>query len=282
MLELKNVTKQYDDFGLDISLSVKAGYITGLIGPNGAGKSTAFKLALGLVHPDSGEALLLGTNPARLTAAQKENLGVAINDACFSSWLNLMDISLILQNLYHNFDRSAFLHQCTRYKLPIKKKLKDLSTGMKAKIRVLIAMSHDAKLLILDEPTTGLDVLARTELLDSMRAYMEPGDRSILISSHISTDLEGLCDDLYLINNGRILLHEDTDVLLDNYGILKVTQAQYESLDKAYVLARKKEHYGYCCLTSEKNFYLENEKKITVQNSSIDDIISIIAGGEQL
>lgn len=282
MLELKNVTKQYDDFQLDISLSVNTGYITGLIGPNGAGKSTAFKLALGLIRPDSGQAQILGLNPAMLTAAQKEALGVVINDTCFSSWLNLMDISLILQNIYHHFDRSAFLNQCTHYKLPLKKKMKDFSTGMKAKARVLIAMSHDARLLILDEPTTGLDVLARTELLDAMRTYMEPGDRSILISSHISTDLEGLCDDLYLINGGKVLLHEETDVLLDNYGILKVTQEQYETLDKSYLLARKREHYGYCCLTGEKNYYLENQKELTIQNSSIDDVISIIAGGEQL
>ena len=122
--------------------------------------------------------------------------------------------------------------------------IKEFSTGMKAKLKVLVAMSHKASLLILDEPTVGLDVMARNELLDMMREYMEDGESSILISSHISSDLEGLCDDIYMIHNGRIIMHEETDRLLSDYGVIKVTEAQYEKLDKRFIIKRKREGYG--------------------------------------
>lgn len=125
----------------------------------------------------------------------------------------------------------------------------------------------------MDEPTAGLDVSAREELLDMLREYMEPGDRSILISSHIATDLEGFCDDIYLINDGKIVLHEDTDVLLGKYGVLKVTEEQYWKIDRKYIIAVRKEEYGYRCLTNEKQFYLENYPDIVVEKSGIDELI---------
>ena len=151
---------------------------------------------------------------------------------------------------------------------------------MKAKLKVLVAMSHQAKLLILDEPTAGLDVIARDELLDLMREYMESGERSILISSHISSDLEGLCDDIYMIHGGRIIMHEETDRLLGDYGVLKVTEAQYDKLDKRYILKRKKENFGYSCLTDEKQYYLDNYRGITVEKGNIDEVITMMIRGE--
>ena len=130
---------------------------------------------------------------------------------------------------------------------------------MKGKLKILAAISHRADFLFLDEPTAGLDVTARDELLDILREYMEEKEnRSILISSHISTDLEGLCDDLYMIQDGRIVLHEDTDVLLGDYALLKVTEEQYRTLEKRYLQKKMKQSYGYSCLTSQKQFYLEN------------------------
>ncbi len=153
---------------------------------------------------------------------------------------------------------------------------------MKAKLKVLIALSHDAKLLILDEPTAGLDVLAREEILDMLREYMIPGDRSILISSHISSDLEGLCDDLYLIDQGKIIMHEETDALLGEYGILKVTKEQYQALDKTFVMRRKKESFGYSLLTGQKQFYQENAPQITLEKGTIDEVIMLMIRGEAL
>ena len=153
---------------------------------------------------------------------------------------------------------------------------------MKAKLKLLIALSHSTDLLLLDEPTAGLDVVARDELLDMLREYMEEDEnRSILISSHISTDLEGICDDIYMIDGGKILLHEETDKLLDQYGLLKVKADQYEALDKAYILAHKKEEYGYSCLTNERQYYQENYPDITIEKGKIDDVIIMMKRGQQ-
>lgn len=154
---------------------------------------------------------------------------------------------------------------------------------MKAKIKILCALSHKADFLLLDEPTAGLDVLAREDLLNMLREYMEENEnRTILISSHISSDLEGLCDDLYMIHQGNIVFHEDTDILLGNYAVLKVTREQYIRLDQQYLLKRNKEAYGYSCLTDQKQFYLENYPGFAIENANIDEIITFMVRGETI
>lgn len=183
--------------------------------------------------------------------------------------------------MYRQFDSSFFIKQVQRFSLPMDKQIKGFSTGMKAKLKVLVAISHNAQLLILDEPTAGLDVIARDELLDMLREFLEEDDeRSILISSHISSDLESLCDDLYMIHDGKIILHEDTDILLSNYALLKVDDKQYEALDKSYILRVKKESYGYSCLTNERQYYLENYPNITIEAGSIDELITMMIRGK--
>ena len=281
MIKITNLQKNYKDFSLNVSLEVPAGTVTGLIGRNGAGKSTTIKAILGLIKTDGGEVEVLGKNPREFTFADKENLGVALSDSGFSMLLNLKEIIKILKKSYHSFDEKFFLEQCKEQGLPMDKDLKDFSTGMKAKLRVLVAISHNAKLLVLDEPTAGLDVLARNDLLDMLRNYLaQDSERSILISSHISSDLEGLCDDVYMINKGKILLHEDTDTILGQYGILKVSDEEYAKLDKQYLVATKKESYGYSCLTNEKQYYLDNYPNIVVENGNIDNMIVIMLGGK--
>lgn len=154
---------------------------------------------------------------------------------------------------------------------------------MKAKLKILAAVSHDAQLLILDEPTAGLDVIARDELLDLLREFMEQKeDRSILISSHISDDLESLCDDLYMIHGGKIILHEDTDLLLSDYAVLKAEEAQFRRLDRQYLLRWKKEPYGYSCLTNQKQYYLENYPDVAIEQGSIDRVITMMIRGEKI
>lgn len=151
---------------------------------------------------------------------------------------------------------------------------------MKAKLKILVAISHDTELLILDEPTSGLDVMARNEVLEMLREYMEKDDkRAILISSHISSDLENLCDDLYMIDNGKIIFHEDSDVLLSNYALLKVDDKQFNQLDKQYILRYKKEGFGYSCLTNQRQFYMENYPNIVIEKGNIDELIPIMIRG---
>ena len=159
---------------------------------------------------------------------------------------------------------------------------KEFSTGMKAKLKVLTATSFDARLLVLDEPTAGLDVIARDSILELLREYMETEGRSILISSHISSDLESLCDDIYMIDKGQIVLHENTDVLLDEYGLIKADEKQYELLDKQHILKVKKEQYGYSCLTDERAFYAENYPQLAIERGSVDKVITMMIKGEVL
>lgn len=282
MLKIEHLKKRYKNFSLDCSLNVMPGCVTGLIGQNGAGKSTTFKAVLGLISCDGGTVTVLGKDLKDFKAEDKENLGVALSDSGFSGYLTIKDIIPVLKNLYSNFDYSFFSEQVNRFQLPLDKKIKDFSTGMKAKLKVLVAVSHNAKLLILDEPTAGLDVVARDELLELLREFMERDEeRSILISSHISGDLESLCDDIYMIHDGKIILHEDTDVLLSDYALLKVDDEQYETLDKQSILRTKREAYGYSCLTNQKQFYLDNYPKIAIEKGTIDGVITMMIRGRE-
>ena len=276
MIRLDNVVKQYDKFRLDCSLQVPEGRVTGLIGRNGAGKSTAFKTMLGLIEIEGGTVEVFGKAAKNLTAKDREQIGVVLADSGFSGYLRIKDLMPVLDTLYTDFSREQFMAGCKQRELPINKKIKEFSTGMKRKLQILAALSHNARLLILDEPTAGLDVVARDELLNLLREYMETEGRSILISSHISSDLEGICDDVYLIENGRMLLHEDTDVLLNEYGLLKVTFEQFAMLDQRYLLRKKKEGFGYSCLTNKRQFYQDNFPSVVIERGDIDKVILML------
>jgi len=280
MLRLENVTKQYKDFTLNCSMELKPGTVTGLIGANGAGKSTTFKAILGLIHTDDGEITVFGKPVTELDAVDRSKMGVALADSGFGGYLSIKDLLPVLDNLYKEFDKEGFVKNCERFGLPLKKKIKEFSTGMKRKLHVITAISHNAKLLILDEPTAGMDVIARDEILGLLREYMEVEGRSVLISSHISSDLEGFCDDIYMIDQGKIVFHEDTDVLLDEYALLKVTEEQYAKLEKEYILRHKKENFGYSCLTNEKKFYQENYPEIAIEKGNIDELMMMMIRGE--
>ena len=282
MLKIENLQKNYKNYSLNCSMEIKPGYVTGLIGQNGAGKSTTFKAILGLISIDGGMVRVFDKDLKDFNVEDKEKIGIVLSDSGFSGYLTIKDIIPVLSNLYKCFDKEFFMDQIRKFKLPIDKKIKDFSTGMKVKLKVLIAISHNADLLILDEPTAGLDVLARDELLEMLREYMEKDERhSILISSHISSDLETLCDDFYMIDEGKIILHEDTDVLLSEYALLKVDEKQYASLDKEYIIRFKKESYGYSCLTNQKQYYIDNNPDIIIEKGNIDELITMMIKGNK-
>ena len=281
MVRLNNLQKEYKGFKLDITMDIPEGRVTGLIGRNGAGKTTTLKAILGLIEPTSGEIEVLGKKPRDFTAEDKKQIGTALSSSGFNLIFTVNDVIGILKGFYNDFDEEDFRNKCMQQELPFDKPIKDFSTGMRAKLRVLVAMSHSAKLLILDEPTAGLDVIARNDVLNLIRAYLEEdASRSVIISSHISSDLEGLCDDIYLIHDGKIVLHEDTDAILSNYAVLKVSDEDYEKLDKTYILSTKREHFGYVCFTNEKQFYVENYPGIVMENGNIDDLILMMTGGK--
>lgn len=281
MVAIENLVKRYDDFSLNVSLEIPDGTITGIIGKNGAGKSTTIKSILGLITPDAGSVKVFGKDADKLDNMDRQRMGVALSDSGFSGFLTVEDVIHILRKLYVDFDETGFREICKSQNLPLKKFIKEFSTGMKAKLRVLVAISHKADLLIMDEPTSGLDVEARIAILDMLRTYIaEDEKRSILITSHISSDLEGLCDDIYLIHNGGVLIHEETDRILGSYALLKMDDKAYEKLDKSHVLRVKKENFGYMCLTDERQYYSENYPEITVENGSVDDLILMMTGGD--
>ncbi len=280
MITMQNVRKTYGNFTFEMSMELPEGQILGLIGKNGAGKSTAIKLILGLCRADEGSIRVFDHESKELPETLRQEIGVSLAESGFSGELTVNDVKHILKKMYHSFDENYFIRQGENLKLPMNKKIKEFSTGMKAKLRVLTSMTHHAKLLIMDEPTAGLDVEARNEILDMLRAYIaEDESRSILITSHISTDLESLCDELYLIHDGKLILHEGTDAILEQYGILKVSEEQYRTLDQSSILKVQKENYGYACFTDDKKFYQENYPQIAVENGGIDELILMMTGG---
>ena len=282
MLEINGLVKKYKDFILNCTMKVERGCITGLVGENGAGKSTTFKAALGLISYDSGDITLMGKEPSALKEEDKSRIGVTLAESGFSGYLKVKDIIPVMSAMYPEFDRSRFESLCRKFGVPQDKYIKEFSTGMKAKLKVLVAVTHGADFLLLDEPTTGLDVMAREGILNLLREYMEEDEnRSILISSHISTDLEGLCDDLYLIHEGQIILHEEMDTLLNEYGLIKADDVQYGKLDKEHILSVRRTTYGYDCLTDQRQYYRENYPDIVVENGSLDEVITMMTGGKR-
>ncbi len=282
MIKVDNLVKEYGDFRLNVSLETPDGTVTGLIGKNGAGKSTTIKAILGLIKPDSGSVTINGKEVSALTNSDKFMIGAAMSDSGFSMYLSAEDVIHILKKMYPLFDEPFFRKKCSELRIPLNKQLKEFSTGMRAKLRVLIAISHKAEILIMDEPTAGLDVEARNETLDLLREYLTVNEKcSILITSHISTDLEGLCDDIYMISDGRVVIHEDTDVILGKYALLKMDEKTYLNLDKEYVISTKKDNYGVICLTNERQFYAENYPDIVIENGNIDDLILYYDGSVQ-
>ena len=283
MIEINGLTKDYPDFHLNLSLSMSKGRVTGIVGRNGAGKSTTIKAILGLIQPDAGSVTVFGKEACSLSGKEKERIGVALSDSGFSRYITAEAVNATLKRLYRQYDEEMFLRLAREQGLPMKKLIKEFSTGMQAKLRVIAAITHKADLLILDEPTAGLDVIARNEILDLLRSYLaEDENRSILITSHISSDLEGLCDDIYMIHNGQVILHEDTDVLLGQYAVLKVNDRTHEKLCRDFILSERRCSFGYMCLTREKQFYAENYPDIIMENGSIDELIVMLASGKEV
>ena len=281
LIELKNVCKNYKDFGLNCSMEIKRGMVTGLIGRNGAGKTTVFKALLGLIRIDSGSIFYKGEERNSLGATEREHIGVVLAESFISAYLNAKDVCDVLAKAYSTFDRQKFETYCRRFDIPMKKRIKEFSTGMKAKLKLISALCHETELLVLDEPTAGLDVVARDELIALLREYMLDENHSIIVSSHISSDLEGFCDDIYMIDNGQVILHEDTDTLLGEYGIIKVSAEDYTTISKDHILYVKQESFGYRLLTDCRSFYMDNYPGLIIEKGSIDDIILVIISGQK-
>ena len=241
-IEIKNLTKKYKGFSLDnISFTLPSGCILGLIGENGAGKSTTIKAILDMIKPDSGEINVLGQ---KMSADLKNDIGVVLDEIGLPETININNVNSIMKKMFKNWDQKRFFDTVDNFSLPKDKLFKDFSKGMKMKLGIAIAISHNAKLLILDEPTSGLDPLVRDELIDVLNDFTRDEEHSILISSHIVSDLEKLCDYIAFIHKGKLMLNEEKDVLLERYGFINTTAERLSELDPDAIKGKKVNKFG--------------------------------------
>ena len=241
-IEIKDLTKEYKDFKLDkLTLSLPAGCIMGLIGENGAGKSTTIKLILGMIKKNEGTITVLGNDHSVM---DKEDIGIVLDEVGIPDCLNPLQVGKIMKHIYKNWNMQVYNNYIERLNLPPKKKFKEFSKGMKMKLGIAVALSHEPKLLILDEATAGLDPVVRDDLLDIFAEFTRNDNHSILISSHIVSDLEKICDYIAFINKGKLMLCEDKDALYEQYGVVHLSHEDFEAIDKSAVKGKKTTPYG--------------------------------------
>ncbi|WP_373215398.1 ABC transporter ATP-binding protein [Ruminococcus sp. 5_1_39BFAA] len=244
-LEIKNLTKTYDGFKLDnLNLTLPSGCIMGLVGENGAGKSTTVKLILDMISRDSGTVTIMGKDNREDLCRTKEDIGVVLDEVGFPECLTAKQVGKIMRYTYQNWDEKEYERLLRELSVPFEKTFGEFSRGMKMKLGIAAAMAHDPKLLILDEATSGLDPVVRDEVVEMFYEFTRDENHTILISSHIVSDLEKLCDYIAFLHKGKLLLCEEKDVLLEEYGILHCTAAQLQELDPAVVKGKKESPYG--------------------------------------
>ncbi|NLO86634.1 MAG: ABC transporter ATP-binding protein [Clostridiales bacterium] len=244
-LELKNITKNHKDFTLDnVSFSLPKGCIMGFIGENGAGKSTTIRLILDIAKRDGGELSVLGETDISNNAAIKEHIGVVMDETNFPDTATARNINLIMKNIFRTWNEEVYHGYIKRFGLPLKKAIKDYSRGMKMKLAISVALSHDSKLLILDEATSGLDPIVRDEILDVFLDFIQDEEKSILMSSHIVSDLEKICDYITLIHSGKIIFSESKDQLMEKYSIVKCSQDQLEAIASSAIIGARHNKFG--------------------------------------
>ena len=244
-LEIKNLTKSYPGFTLDnLNLTLPSGCIMGLIGENGAGKSTTIKLILDMIHKDSGSIIILGKDNTDSIELTKEDIGVVMDEVGIPECLTVKQVGNVMKNTFRNWDDAEYARLAQKLALPDKKQFKEFSRGMKMKLGIAIALSHNAKLLILDEATSGLDPVVRDEVVEMLSDFTRDENHSILISSHIVSDLEKLCDYIAFIHKGKLLLCEEKDQLLSEYGLVHCTAEEIQNLPAEAIKYKKENPYG--------------------------------------
>ena len=244
-LEIRNLTKSYPGFTLDnLNLTLPSGCIMGLIGENGAGKSTTIKLILDMIHKDSGSITILGKDNTDNIELTKEDIGVVMDEVGIPECLTVKQVGNVMKHTFRNWDDTEYTRLIQKLALPDKKQFKEFSRGMKMKLGIAIALSHNAKLLILDEATSGLDPVVRDEVVEMFSDFTRDENHSILISSHIVSDLEKLCDYVAFLHNGKLLLCEEKDQLLAEYGMIHCTSDELQNLPAEAIKYKKKNPYG--------------------------------------
>lgn len=280
-IEVRGLCKSYPDFALqDVNLTLPGGAIMGLIGENGAGKTTTIKCILNLIRRDEGEITLLGHDNLQEESLAKAEVGVVLDECFFHDTLHAGDLNKILSPVYSTWDTGLFQNYLDKFKLPEKKFIKEFSRGMKMKLSLAAALAHRPKLLILDEATAGLDPVVRDEILDEFLGFIRDEEHSILISSHITSDLEKVADYITYIHQGRVALSDAKDDLLDSYGRVGCTAAQLVTVASEDLLRVRRGNYGCEALVSNRSAFHRKYPELMVDTVSLEDIMLFVGKGE--
>lgn len=279
MLSIRGLSKRYMNFSVeDVTFNVPDGTVVGLIGENGAGKSTIIKSVLGAVHPDGGEILVDGMPLDKLDRSGRQKISFVLDDMGLPIELTLSMLDKVLANIFEKWDSAKFKALVQKFGLPEKKMLKEFSKGMKMKATIAVALSYESNLLILDEPTSGLDPVVRDDILEMIYDYNRQNGRAALISSHITTDLEKICDYIVYIHGGKVIFNEEKDELLSRYAIYSTDEKQLAELDKTAVVKVLHRDYGVDILASKEKMPQDFEYRPV----SLDDIMLFYSKGESI
>ncbi len=277
-LSISGLTKTYADFTLDgVSFDVPVGSIVGLIGENGAGKSTTINAVLGLIQKEAGHVSLLGKDT--LDNETKEQIGVVFDGSNYPEILSPRKIDRIMKNVYDSWDESSYFRLLEQFSLPPDKPIKQFSKGMKMKLAITAALSHHSKLLILDEATSGLDPVIRDDILDMLLDFVQEEDHSILVSSHITGDLEKIADYIVFIHEGKVVFSKPKDELMEQYGLIKCGAAQFDALDPSDIIAYRKMDYEWQVLVSDRDAMQRKYPKALIVPTTIDEIMLLYVKG---
>ncbi len=282
ILEVKNLCKKYKEFELkNVNIILPKGMIMGFIGENGAGKTTTIKAILGIARDYTGEIKLFGLDNRKDDKKIKENIGVVLDDMFFPEILTPNDINSIMKNIYKNWDSKLYFKYLTDFALPNNKAIKTLSKGMRKKLEIVTAISHHPQLLILDEPTAGLDPVARSEVIDLFQSFIQNEECSIFLSSHITTDLEHVADYITFINNGNIILSKTREELLEDYGIVKCSKEEFEKINKKDFIKYKKSKYEYEILVENRKAFNKKYDIDTIDKITLEELMVLMIRGEK-
>ncbi len=280
-IELDGVSKQYGNFKLDkVSFTVPKGCIMGFVGENGAGKTTTIKSILNLIHINEGNIKVFGLDYKAEERKIKEQIGVVFDESYFHDNLTIDYISKIMSNIYSNWQEDVFEKYADQLKLPKNKIIKEYSRGMKMKLSIAAALSHQAKLLILDEATSGLDPIVRDEILDIFLEFIQNEEHTILLSSHITSDLEKVADYITFIHEGKIVFSKSKDDLIYCYGVVHCKKEDYDKLDKDHTVGVRKNQFGYEVMIDNKRELERYNKDLIIDATSIEEIILYKVRGE--
>ena len=281
-IEIKDLTKHYDGFTLDnISFNVPKGSIMGFIGQNGAGKSTTINTILNIIKADSGEIRVFGQDTRIADVQIKQDIAAVFDELPFHEQLNAKALDKMLRHIFKQWSSETFFKYLERFQLPVKKKFGQFSKGMKMKLQIAAALSHNAKLLIMDEATTGLDPVVRNEILDIFLEFLQDEEHSILMSSHITSDLEKIADSVTFIDKGKLLITGYKDEILESHGVVKCSRGDYEKIEKGDIISARISDFGVEAMVSDRQGISRKYSGLVIDPTTLEEIMVFYVNREK-